>query len=163
MQTQYFFFNKEQQQMTTSKTWRDEAAQAGGAHSLQTTFWLLKEFSAHLHLWWNSVYTPFLGVNPNSGQPVTLLLIIIPSQILSPSSRERNSFTPLLMRVRICFSRCTTEEFFVSPAPLCCSSSLVALSHDIHTFALLSLWGPSIIKLHLPRPLTLGQPQQIPE
>lgn len=51
--------NEQQQQMTTprrrwyrsrtSKTWRDEAAQAGRAFSLWTTFWLLKEFSAHLH------------------------------------------------------------------------------------------------------------------
>lgn len=70
----------------------------------------------------NCVYAPFFfffGSNPNLGQPAILHLIIILPQILTHSSRERNSFTSLLMWVWICFSRCTTEEFFVSPIPLC--------------------------------------------
>lgn len=61
----------------------------------------------------------FFGRSPNLGQPATLLFIIILPQILPHSSRKRNSFTSMLLWVCICFSGCTTEEFFVSPAPLC--------------------------------------------
>lgn len=130
------------------QTWDMKLAQVSGANKLLTPFWL----------WWNRVYTPGFGVNPNSGQPATLMLIIILSQILSHSSRERISFTSLLMQVCIFFSSCTTEGVFVSPVPLCSSSSsLVALSYNTHTFALLSLWGPSVIKIYLPRDLITAE------